>query len=50
MCATRVVGQPIQAADPFSGGSSRLKAAQRAPRRQDCLPHTGFGGIACLTR
>jgi hypothetical protein len=60
------VGQPIQAADPLSSGSSRLKAgdgelkhapprrrrrlemaklqsrlkaAQRAPRRQDCLPH-----------
>jgi hypothetical protein len=66
------VGKPIQAADPLSSGSSRLKAgegelrspgklkhapprrrrrlemaklqsrlkaAQRAPRRQDCLPH-----------
>jgi hypothetical protein len=29
------VGQPIQAADPLSSGSSRLKAG----RRQDCLPH-----------
>src|SRR6266496_3349815 len=29
------VGQPIQAADPLSSGSSRLKAGCR----QDCLPH-----------
>ena len=33
------VGQPILAADMLSSVSSRLKAAQRAPRRQDCLPH-----------
>jgi predicted GH43/DUF377 family glycosyl hydrolase len=31
----RIVGQPIQAADPLSSGSSRLKAGCR----QDCLPH-----------
>jgi len=32
-------GAALQDADPLSIGSSRLKAAQRAPRRQDCLPH-----------
>jgi hypothetical protein len=32
------VGQPIQAADPLSSGSSRLKAGCR----QDCLPHKGI--------
>jgi hypothetical protein len=31
----RLVGQPIQAADPLSSGSSRLKAGCS----QDCLPH-----------
>jgi hypothetical protein len=33
-----LVGQPIQAADPLSSGSSRLKAGCR----QDCLPHEGI--------
>jgi hypothetical protein len=30
------VGQPIQAADPLSSGSNRLKGGCR----QDCPPHT----------
>jgi hypothetical protein len=40
MHATRIVGQPILAADPLSSGASRLKAG----RRQDSLPHT-LGGL-----
>jgi len=35
------VGQPIQAADPLSSGSSRLKAGCG----QDCPPH-GTGALA----
>jgi hypothetical protein len=37
---SRTVGQPIQAADPLSSGSSRLKAGCG----QDCPPHRNSGG------
>jgi hypothetical protein len=39
-------GQPIQAADPLSSGSSRLKAGCG----QDCPPHSGRAAMGNVKR
>ena len=39
-CGRPNVGQPIQAADPLSSGSRRLKAVPRGHPGQDCPPHS----------